>query len=144
MLAAVDAQLRETGQAVPDTPAGIARIVLDSLAWRYASVIGMIGAITRSRPPGVHIVGGGSQNGYLNQATANATGLPVCAGPVEATVIGNTIVQAIAHGRFPSLEAARAYTADHVALRQYAPVATRSFDALGKRYQDIAARLGEP
>ena len=118
MLAAVDAQLRETGQAVPDTPAGIARIVLDSLAWRYASVIGMIGAITRSRPSGVHIVGGGSQNWYLNQATANATGLPVCAGPVEATVIGNTIVQAIAHGRFPSLEAARAYTADHVALRQ--------------------------
>jgi len=144
MLAAVDAQLRETGQAVPDTPAGIARIVLDSLAWRYASVIGMIGAITRSRPPGVHIVGGGSQNSYLNQATANATGLPVCAGPVEATVIGNTIVQAIAHGRFPSLEAARAYSADHVALRQYAPVAVRGFHALGKRYEEIAARLGEP
>ena len=104
----------------------------------------MIGAITRSSTSGVHIVGGGSQNEYLNQATANATGLPVLAGPVEATVIGNTIVQAIAHGRFTSLEAARAHTANHVPLRRYTPVPSRGFDALGRRYRDLAARLGEP
>ena len=145
MLAAVDAQLRETGQAVPDTPAGIARIVLDSLAWRYASVIGMIGAITRSRPSGVHIVGGGSQNWYLNQATANATGLPVCAGPVEATVIGNTIVQAIAHGRFPSLRSrARIHCGPRGARKVPRRLPYVRFDALGKRYEEIAARLGEP
>ena len=144
MLAAVESQLRETGQPVPDAPAGLARIVLDSLAWRYASVLEMIGAITRSSTSGVHIVGGGSQNEYLNQATANATGLPVLAGPVEATVIGNTIVQAIAHGRFTSLEAARAHTANHVPLRQYTPVPSRVFDELGRRYRDLAARLGEP
>jgi rhamnulokinase len=144
MLSAVEAQLRETGQSVPATPAGIARVVLDSLAWRYASVIAMIDAITHTRTAGVHIVGGGSLNAYLNQATANATGLPVLAGPVEATVIGNTIVQAIARGRFPSLEAARAHTAAHVPLREYAPVSGRSFDAIGRRYQDLAVRLGEP
>ena len=54
---------------------------------------------------GVRVVGGGSQNAYLNQATATTTGLPVVAGPVEATVLGNVLVQGIARGRFDSLAA---------------------------------------
>ena len=56
---------------------------------------------------GVRIVGGGSQNAYLNQATATTTVLPVVAGPVEATVAGNVLVQAVASGEVPSLAAAR-------------------------------------
>ena len=57
--------------------------------------------------PGIHIVGGGCQNDYLNQATADAAGRPVLAGPVEATATGNLLVQAIACGEIASLAEGR-------------------------------------
>jgi rhamnulokinase len=78
-------------------------VILDSLALRYASVVGTIERLTGEPVLGLHIVGGGSQNDYLNQATANATGRPVLAGPVEATAAGNLLVQAIASGGLASL-----------------------------------------
>ena len=107
MLAAIAEQMRETGQEVVSKPAHVAKVVLDSLALRYGSIVGTIESVTGRAIRGVQIVGGGSRNAYLNQATANVTGLPVLAGPVEATVIGNIIVQAIAAGRFASLAEAR-------------------------------------
>ena len=76
-------------------------MVLDSLALRYGSIVATIESVTGRAIRGVQIVGGGSRNAYLNQATATVTGLPVLAGPVEATVIGNIIVQAIAAGALP-------------------------------------------
>src|SRR5207253_3097728 len=107
MLTAIEEQLAERGERVPSDPRDVARLIMDSLALRYASVLRAIETLTDRRTVGVHIVGGGSQNHYLNQATADATGLPVKAGPVEATVIGNVLVQAIAEGRFASLSEAR-------------------------------------
>ncbi|MDX2030609.1 MAG: rhamnulokinase family protein, partial [Blastocatellia bacterium] len=85
MLAAIGEQLRETGQPVPADAAAMTKAILDSLALRYASVVRNIEALTGEPIRGLQIVGGGSQNRYLNQATANATGKPVLAGPVEAT-----------------------------------------------------------
>ena len=67
---------------------------------RYASVVRTIAKVTGQPVLGIHIVGGGSRNDYLNQATASASGMPVAAGPAEATAIGNVLVQAIADGRF--------------------------------------------
>ena len=67
---------------MPDDPAGLAKVVLDSLALRYASVLRTIEDLTGETVTGVHVVGGGSQNDYLNQATADASGRPVVAGPV--------------------------------------------------------------
>ena len=107
MLDALAAQLRDTGQRVPETPVGWHATVLDSLALRYASVLRDLGRLTDSSIRGVRIVGGGSQNAYLNQATATTTGVPVAAGPVEATVAGNVLVQAVASGEVPSLAVAR-------------------------------------
>lgn len=87
----------------------LAQIVLDSLARRYATVIGEIERVTGQEIRGLHIVGGGSRNSYLNRATAAATGLAVETGPVEATARGNLICQAIAAGRFADLRAAHTW-----------------------------------
>jgi rhamnulokinase len=121
MLDALAVQLTESGQPVPTEPAVIAKVILDSLAFRYASVLRTTESLTGKKLPGIHIVGGGSLNDYLNQATANATGLTVLAGPVESTVIGNVIVQAIASNRFESLFAARKHIANNVQLKQFTP-----------------------
>jgi len=140
MLEAIATQLTETGQEMPQDPAAIAKVILDSLAFRYASVLRKIEVLTSREISGVQIIGGGSRNRYLNQATANATGLPVFAGPVEATVIGNVIVQAIAAGRFASLTEARQYVAQSVRAQPFTPVSSVACDEAKHRYETIEAR----
>ena len=125
MLGAVRALLAARGHAMPDTPAGVARVLFDSLALGYARVVAAIERLTGTPIPGIHIVGGGSRNAYLNQATADATGKPVLAGPVEATAAGNVIVQAVACGTLPSIAEGRARLARTTALRAFEPRAPR-------------------
>jgi len=95
--------------------------------------------LTKRKIEGLHIVGGGSRNDYLNQMTATATGLPVLAGPVEATVIGNVLVQAIAAKRFASLAEARQHVADNVRLKQFTPRPSRVIEEAAQRYAAIEA-----
>jgi rhamnulokinase len=140
MLEAVGAQLIETDQEMPQDPAAMAKVILDSLAFRYASVLRKIEELTSREISGVQIIGGGSHNRYLNQATANATGLPVLAGPVEATVIGNVIVQAIADGRFASLTEARQYVAQNVQAQTFMPQSSVARAEAKHRYDTIEAR----
>ncbi len=144
MLAAIQEQVAETKQQLSNEPAAVAKSVLDALALRYASVIRTIEALTATTIAGVQIVGGGSQNDYLNQATANATGKPVLAGPVEATVIGNVSVQAIAAGRFASLSAARQHMAAKLQLRRFEPQTSAAWQAAAARYAEIEARFVQP
>ena len=81
---------------------------------------------------------------YLNQATADATQLPVIAGPVEATVTGNVLVQAIASGRFASLSEGRAYLAGKVRLKKFMPRPAPAFEERFRRYAAIETRwVGE-
>jgi len=140
MLEAITTQLTETGQEMPRDPAAIAKVILDSLAFRYASVLRRIEALTGREISGVQIIGGGSQNCYLNQATANATGLPVYAGPVEATVIGNVVVQAIADGRFAWLKEARQYVAQNVRAQSFMSQPSVAVADAKQRYDMIEAR----
>lgn len=121
MLAEIRGSLTAAGHEPPDDPVGVAKIVLDSLAHRYAEIVDTIEALTGDTIPGLQIVGGGSQNDYLNQATADAAGRPVQAGPVEATAIGNLLVQAVAAGRFPSLAAGRTYVSERTDSRSFVP-----------------------
>jgi rhamnulokinase len=121
MIASVRERLAETGQQVHVDPVLLTKVVLDSLAMRYASVMRTIERLTRRTVPGVHIVGGGSLNDYLNQATADAAGRPVTAGPVEATAIGNLLVQSIATGELASLSKARQLLGAHLPLKSFAP-----------------------
>jgi len=143
MLAAIAEQMSETGQAVPSDPPAVVKVILDSLAHRYASVFRTIESLTGTRIEGIQIIGGGSQNGYLNQATATATGKPVLAGPVEATAMGNAVVQAIAAGRFASLADARAHVSRHVRPTSYAPRPSGASEAIACRYAAIQARFTE-
>lgn len=121
MLVALAEYLTETGQKVTDEPPVVTKIILDSLAFRYGAILKTIEKLTGEKIPGIHIVGGGSRNDYLNQATSTITGLPVLAGPVEATVIGNMVVQAIAQGRFESLVEARQHVAQNIKLKKFTP-----------------------
>jgi rhamnulokinase len=139
MTAAINEQLAERGETLGEEPAAIAQTIFDSLALRYASVIRAIEALTSRPIHGVQIVGGGSRNDYLNQATANATGKPVLAGPVEATVIGNVLVQAIAAGRFVNLSDARRHTAGNVRLKRFEPQASAAWAQAAARYDAIEA-----
>lgn len=114
---------RETGQWVPLTEAEIVRTVLDSLVDKYVSVISELEELTKTKIERIHIVGGGSQNELLNQLTANATGLEVLAGPVEATAIGNLVVQARAAGVISgSLEDLRALISKNFQIKSYHPI----------------------
>ncbi len=141
MTAAIAQQLAETGQTVGDDPPALAKAILDSLALRYASVIRTIEVLTGKAIRGVQIVGGGSQNNYLNRATANATGKPALAGPVEATVIGNVLAQAVAAGRFATLNEARLSIAANVSLRRFEPHATPECKEAARRYAEIEAQF---
>ncbi|MBV8857842.1 MAG: rhamnulokinase [Acidobacteria bacterium] len=144
MLEAVAAQLRENGQQVStEDPTALSKVILDSLAMRYASVLRTVEELTGEKIAGVQIVGGGSRNDYLNQATADATGRPVLAGPVEATVTGNVLVQAVASGRFASLAEGRRHVAENVSLRRFEPRPTEKIEEAARRYAEVEARYLE-
>ena len=100
--------LTAVGARPPTTRAGMVRCVLDSLAAAYARAARAVQDVAGVRAAAVHVVGGGSQNALLAQLTADRTGLPVLAGPVEATALGNVLVQA---------RAANAVPGDRFALR---------------------------
>lgn len=141
MLEAVAAQLAETGQRVAvEDPAALTKVILDSLAFRYASVLRTIEELTGRHVAGVQIVGGGSRNDYLNQATADATRRLVLAGPVEATVTGNVLVQAVAAGRFASLAEARRHVSENVSLRRFEPRSNERVREAARRYAEVEAR----
>ena len=113
--------LREAGQPDADDPVALTKVILDSLARRYADVVAAIERLTGDRVPGIHVVGGGSRNAYLNQATADAAGRPVLAGPVEATAIGNLLVQGMAAGEIGSIEEGRRLVAASFRPVRYEP-----------------------
>jgi rhamnulokinase len=98
------------------------RCILDSLASGYARTLQQAVTLSGHDVDAVHVVGGGSQNELLCQLTADAVGREVIAGPVEATALGNVLVQARAAGAVPSsLESLRASIASSVPLRRYDP-----------------------
>lgn len=107
MIATVKEVCAETGDKVPETVGEIVKVVYLSLAKRYGEAVREMEQLTGRTYTRLHIVGGGCQDGYLNQLTAKATGLDVYAGPVEATALGNLLVQMLADGAFASLEEGR-------------------------------------
>lgn len=106
---------------LPETKAQYIRCVLDSLAQKYSMMISNIEALTNHKIKQLYIVGGGSQNNLLNQLTANACNIPVIAGPVEATALGNIIVQAIALGNLSSVEEGRNIIENSFMLSKFNP-----------------------
>ncbi len=110
------------GQEVPATRPALARAVLDSLAAAYARVVSRAGELAGVDVTAVHVAGGGVRNELLCRLTAEATGLPVVAGPVEAAALGNVLVQARAVGALEGgLDALRGVVVASTELRTYAP-----------------------
>jgi rhamnulokinase len=122
MTGRIAAACRASGQPVPGTPAAFARCILDSLAIAHARAVRAAQQLSGRHVDAVHIVGGGARNALLCQLTADACGLPVLAGPVEATALGNVLVQARAagaiHGTLRDLRALLRQTQEIV---RYAP-----------------------
>jgi rhamnulokinase len=129
---------QETGQSPPEDPATVARCVFESLALKYQYAIEQAEDLT-GRPIGtVNVVGGGSQNALLCQLTADAAQLPVVAGPVEATAIGNVMVQALACGRVGSLEEIRTVVRRSFEASTYEPVGSADdYSGLRERFSRI-------
>jgi rhamnulokinase len=107
MPAAISQWCQKHGQPIPTTPGQFVRCALESLALKYRTVLGWLEELSGERVQVVHVVGGGSQNNLLNQFTANACGRPVFAGPVEATAMGNVLVQMRTAGAVSSLSQMR-------------------------------------
>ncbi|PAW91482.1 MAG: rhamnulokinase [Pedosphaera sp. Tous-C6FEB] len=130
----IAAACRASGQPAPETPGQFVRCVLESLALEYRRTLRQAEELAGLRVERLHIVGGGSKNALLNQFTANAVGLPVLAGPTEATAIGNILVQAIALGHLPSLAAGREVVGQSFATARFEPGDGDQWDAAWERF----------
>jgi rhamnulokinase len=136
----IQAFCHETGQAVPETQGQIVRCALESLALEYRWVAERLSEIVGRPLPTLHIFGGGSQNKLLNQFAADATGRTVVAGPVEATAIGNVLVQAIALGHLANLAEARALVRRSFEVETYEPGDTGDWDETYAHYLRLRSK----
>ncbi|MEE4540384.1 rhamnulokinase family protein [Streptomyces sp. V4-01] len=121
MPARIAAYCARTGQRAPADQAAMVRCILESLALAHRRVLRTAAELAGRDIAVVHLVGGGSRNDLLCQLTADATGLPVVAGPAEATALGNILVQARAHGAVGALHEMRSLVAGTQRLRHYRP-----------------------
>src|SRR5262245_24011275 len=137
MLAAISAFCNRTNQPVPDSPGAFVRCCLESLALKYRYVLELMESLTSRTVKTLHIVGGGSQNVLLNQFTADAIGRTVLAGPVEATAIGNVLVQALGLRLVSSLEEIRAIVRNSFELVRYEPQNPELWQSAYQRFRNL-------
>ena len=121
MIDAVHTALQRDAKQLPQNLEETLYCIYHSLAVSYMDNIAELQAVTGKSFSGISIVGGGSQDDYLNELTAAVTGLKVVAGPVEATAIGNLLIQMISNKTFTSLQQARAAVTDSFELKKYLP-----------------------
>jgi sugar (pentulose or hexulose) kinase len=123
-----------TGQQTPSSPAQTARCILDSLALAHRRAVTEVQELSGRHADAIHLVGGGARNRVLCQLTADACGLPVIAGPAEATGIGNILVQARALGAAPAeLSEMRALVRDTQPLSCYQPAGNQDWQSAAQR-----------
>jgi len=137
MPAAIAQFCARTGQTVPADEGAVLRCALDSLAMKFRYVLGMCEQLAGRRIETIHIVGGGTKNRQLCQATADACGRRVLAGPVEATATGNLMMQAVAAGDVGSIAEAREVIRRSFELEEYEPQNTAAWDEAYERFKKI-------
>ena len=130
---------RKTGQPIPESEGAILRCVLDSIALKFRHVLGMCEKIGGRRIETIHIVGGGTKNLQLCQAAADACGCRVVAGPIEATAIGNLMMQAVADGAVANIEEARQVIRASFEVAEYLPTTqhTAEWNDAYERFLDV-------
>jgi rhamnulokinase len=133
---------RETGQPEPAGVGEVVRCVLESLALKHAETIDLLHEVNGSPPSTLHVVGGGARNPLLCSWTASAAGLPVLAGPEEATLVGNLLVQAIALGEVGSLAEARDVVRSSFEPVVYEPVSGVGWEEARARFAALPSAAG--
>lgn len=139
MTEAIRTYSQTTHQPLPASHAEYIRCILESLALKYRVTLDHLRHLTHKHVDRIHIIGGGAQNGMLCQFAANAMGLPVVAGPVEATAIGNILVQARAAGVLGSLEEIRAVVVRSFKPVVYEPRQTKEWEEAYHRFTEITS-----
>lgn len=128
---------RKTGQPVPETKGEILRCIYDSLSFKYRYAVGQIETCTEKRYGALHIVGGGVKDTLLCQLTADALGKPVVAGPVEATVYGNLVLQLLALGAVKDLNEAREIVRRSDKVNTFTPNADAQVENAYKTFLEV-------
>jgi rhamnulokinase len=125
----------ETGQEIPKSIPQVVRCIFDSLALSYRQNLEIVQRLTGKTVDTLHIVGGGSRNRLLNQNAADATGITIIAGPVEATAIGNLLLQAIAQNHLNSLDSLRKIVRKSFPIETYKPVNQAVWESAYQKYE---------
>ena len=131
---------KRTNQYIPQTKGEIVRCIFDSLALTYKRTLLRIDELKGTKTTYIHIVGGGTKEEILCQYTADACGVPVCAGPVEATAIGNIAVQMMSQGEIKNLQEAREIIRNSFEVKTYEPENTKMCDDAYERYLKIVGK----
>ena len=131
---------RKTNQLLPEDEGAFVRCCLESLALKYRWTVDRLVEITGRHFQVIHMVGGGIQNKLLCQLTADATGLPVIAGPVEATAVGNILMQAMALGEINSIDEGRQIVKTSFPVEMYEPGDRAPWDDV---YEEFCELIGE-
>ena len=134
MPAAIAAYCKRTGQKPPQDRGAVVRCALESLALRYRATLEQLDELLGKQHKVLHIVGGGSQNALLNQFTADACGIPVVTGPVEATATGNILMQAVAMGELRGLADLRQVVRDSFDVQTVEPGDRHGWDEAYERF----------
>ena len=128
---------RETGQPVPESVGAVVRCIYESLAMKYRFALDQISARTGRQFNVLHLLGGGTKDGFLCQMTADSLAFPVIAGPTEATTLGNMLLQLIALNQLPDVAAGRELIRKTETLRTYEPKPTAARDRAYRDFQNI-------
>ncbi len=137
MPAAIQAFCKHSNQPLPQTVGQYVRLIFESLALKYRGIIERLNGVLEKPIEVLHIVGGGSQNEMLNQFAANATGLTVKAGPVEATALGNVMMQAIAGGAIAGAEEGRKIIARSFPVKTFYPQDRNIWEKKYKKVENL-------
>ncbi len=132
---AIQEYCKTTNQLIPESKGEIARCIYDSLVLKYKSTIKQIESLTGKPIDKLHIIGGGANNKMMNQLTADAIGIPVLAGPTEATATGNLMLQAKAVGAIQSLHEMREVIKASFEIDEYIPSPKLDWEVAYKRFE---------
>lgn len=139
MIKAIQIYCEKSGQVYPKTIGEVSRVIFESLAFKYKQVTESMEKITNKRVKILYIIGGGSSNHLLNQFTANSLNIPIKAGPIEATGIGNILVQAKAVGLVNHLDDLRNIVIQSFPITDFYPVDVRSWMKAYEKYLKVTS-----
>ena len=134
---AINEYCKRTGQTCPSTHGEYIRMIFESLAMKYRETLDVFKSLSENPIEKLHVIGGGSRNALLNQFTSNALGIPVVAGPAEASSLGNIMLQAKAAGVVDSLQEIRNVVSANVDLAEFIPSGTEEWNDAYSRYLEI-------